>query len=142
MSIFRQSRQDLRIYIAGASKEPERVRHAMQRAADLGYEITYDWLTAVEVEGAANEGLADVKRKHYARADLDAIRAANVVWLLAPEGGSTGAWVELGFALALGRIVFVSGRSRQRCIFTSLALFEFDDDAEAIMALRSYTRPL
>jgi hypothetical protein len=141
----------VKIYVAGASKEPERVRAVMNAVKALGLEITCDWLTAIEAEGAANEGLDDDKRRRYSLDDLDAVRRADWVWLLAPsESRSSGCWVELGYALALAdrsvenrdrhwkpwpRII-VSGSGRMKSIFASLAEMEFDHDDEALVYLR------
>lgn len=122
----------LRIYIAGASKEPERVRAAMAAARFGGFDITLDWLAAIQNAGAANEGLDDAERRRYAFEDCAAVRAADVVWLLAPENASTGAWVELGFAIALGKRIVVSGPARTRCIFAALADHETDLDERAL----------
>jgi len=142
------------IYIAGASKEPERVRAAMTAATKLDLEITLDWLQVIETAGgAANEGLDDEERRRYSRADLDAVHRADWVWLLAPEPASpsAGCWVELGYALALfdtrGRLalgmhhprIIVSGRGRAKSIFCSLAEREFDTDAEALAFLAAET---
>lgn len=132
----------LRVYVAGASKEPERVRWAMDAVRALGCEITLDWLAVIEAEGAANEGLTDAVRRRAARADLDAVGDADVLWLLAPSNASTGAWVELGAALS-GRAwaahpggVIVSGPARHRCIFAALADEEHDTDEAALASLR------
>lgn len=146
----------VRIYIAGASKEPERVRGAMNMAKKLGLEITLDWLANIEAEGTANEGLDDEKRVRYSTADLDAVRRADWVWVLAPAltSPSAGCWVELGYALALtahsveGRDrhwkpsprIIVSGPGRVKCIFTSLAEREFDTDLEALAFLSDACR--
>jgi len=145
----------VRIYIAGASKEPERVRAAMTAATKLGLEITLDWLAAIEREGAANDGLDDEKRRRYSCDDIGAVRRADWVWLLAPhESPSSGCWVELGYALALAdrsvedrdrhwkpwpRII-VSGSGRMKSIFASLAEMEFDHDDEALAYLAAGTQ--
>jgi hypothetical protein len=103
-------------------------------------QITLDWLAAIEKAGASNEGLGDGDRRSYAADDLAAVEEADFIWLLAPENASTGAWVELGYALALrdridGRTrprVAVSGPARMRCIFAALANYESDSDAQAL----------
>lgn len=129
----------LRVYVAGASKEPERVRAAMEAVRAAGFKITLDWLAAIEEAGAANEGLSDEDRRRYAKEDLRSVQRADVVWVLAPESTSTGAWVELGFALAIrdgcgwnDLAIVVSGAARTRCIFAALADAEFDSDEEAL----------
>lgn len=126
----------MRIYVAGASKEPERVRAAMTAVQMHGHELTLDWLAEIETAGAANEGLCDADRIRYAEADLRAVADADVVWLLAPEAPSAGCWVELGAAVTRGSAyIVVSGPARVRCIFAALADVEVDDDAEALRAI-------
>lgn len=132
----------LAVYVAGASAEPERVRAAMNGVRAIGARVTCDWLAAIEAAGAANEDLTEEQRKHYALEDLAAVRSADVVWLLAPpRGGSAGAWVELGAALAWrskykGTIaIIVSGAASKNSIFCALADYEYATDAEALRAL-------
>ncbi len=131
----------MRIYIAGASAEPERVQRAMDASRKLGLEVTLDWLAAIRAAGAATPSDANVRRA-CALADLQAIDRADVVWLLAPENASTGAWVELGYAIALRsdrsllrplRAVIVSGPGAAKCIFAELADALFASDEAALL---------
>jgi nucleoside 2-deoxyribosyltransferase len=131
----------LRVYVAGASKEPERVRWAMDSLRSAGCKVTLDWLAVIEKAGSANEGLSDAQRARAAHDDLVGVQVADVLWVLAPENTSTGAWVELGYALALGTIVVVSGHARTRSIFAALAGHEFDSDDEALEHIVSASRP-
>lgn len=127
----------MKVYVAGASKEPDRVSAAMRWLRNAGHTITLDWLAAIEKAGAANEGLSDEDRRYYAAEDLAAVAEADVIWLLAPENASTGAWVELGYAIAIrdcddksagAPLIVVSGPARMRCIFASFANYETDTD--------------
>jgi hypothetical protein len=149
----------VKIYIAGASKEPARVRAMMDAVKEFGLEITLDWLATIKAEGAANEGLDDNKRRRYARADFDAVGNADWIWVLAPDltSSSAGCWAELGYAQALFDVrsgalfprrkglglhhprIIVSGLGRVKCIFTSLVEREFDHDGEALAYLRDAT---
>ena len=81
---------------------------AIQRHPRL--ELTQDWLAAMETEPAPDYELPPAVQRPYARDDLDGIRRANVLWLLAPTAGhaTRGAWVELGFAIALVPYIVVS----------------------------------
>ncbi len=89
----------MKIYVAGASKEPERVRAAMDACRSRGWTITCDWLAEIERVGAANEGLTHGQRIEASEQDLGGIDDCEVFWLLAPAHG-VGAWAELGYALA------------------------------------------
>jgi len=98
--------------------------------------LTLDWVAMVEAAGSANEGLTDDQRCYYAHADLHAVGLADVLWLLAPSPSapSTGAWVELGYALRAAPRVIVSGPARTRSIFCALGE-EYDSDDEAWTAI-------
>src|SRR5262249_23058209 len=139
----------MKIYIAGASSEPERVRAAMDAARKLGFEVTVDWLAAIAEAGAANAGLSVADRIKYANADRAGVENADIVWLLAPAGSSTGAWVELGYALGLRSDrtmlrplwqTIVSGPAQDRCIFAELCDLKFREDAEALAHLAAVAR--
>lgn len=84
-------------------------------------------------------------RVKYARADLEGVVAADVVWLLAAnDKGACGSWVEFGAALVLrqGGVlrphIVVSGPKARRTIFTELAdeLHDTDEAAFASIAVR------
>lgn len=136
----------LRVYVAGSSAEPQRVRAAMDAARGAGCELTEDWLAAMEEAGTANEGLTHEQRRRYALADLRGLEAADVLWVLAPETHSIGVWVELGYALA-GRAwgampggIVVSGPASARSIFCALADRECPTDAAGLAAVLEATR--
>lgn len=137
-------------YVAGSSKELPRCRAAMELLAFAGVKQTVDWISAIQKDGVANEGLDEAKRRRYAEDDFRGVAEAEIIWLLASDKPTTGSWVELGIVLALervqaaptnmdgetySRIIVVSGAARHRCIFASMADYEFDDDLEAAVFL-------
>lgn len=134
----------MKIYIAGASKEPDRVRKMMNMVAEHQYlELTLDWLAAIADEPAKDEDLSPEEREGYATRDLDAVAAADVIWLLAPKGAGKGAWIEYGYALALGaqRTTVVSGATGKFSIFSACADREFESDMEAWAWLATWADP-
>jgi hypothetical protein len=120
----------VKVYVAGASREPERVRRWMDMLRGAGHEITHDWLAAMEAAPAPDHLMSTTALLPYALADQAAVLEADVVWVLAPEAPSTGCWVELGMALQAGRRVVVSGPGARRCIFSAMARV-MATDAEA-----------
>jgi hypothetical protein len=123
----------VKVYVAGSSGERTLVSSFMRRLEAAGHTITKDWTEAVEAKalaGRVDSDLSDEERAMHAQADLDGIDAADVVWLLAPASGSTGAWVELGYAFGLLTCTVVSGAHR-RTIFGALANQCFDDHESA-----------
>lgn len=129
----------LAVYVAGASAEVERASEVIERIRALGLVVTHDWTRSVREHRSA--GYRDVDLDHERQAmiaseDLDAVRRADVLLLLAPESPTIGAWVELGCALNLANMtIFVSGPASRQSIFTSLADWIFTDDDAAVQAL-------
>lgn len=96
----------VQVYVAGASMAVSRVRAFMDRVdAHDTTAVIGDWTPAVrehQDRGIADSSLtSDVRALHAAR-DLEAVAAADVFVLLAEARLPTrGAWVELGFAIAI-----------------------------------------
>lgn len=132
-------KEPLRVYVAGASKEAQRCRYMMDAVVRVGAVLTLDWLAAIEKEGAANEGLTHEKRQHYAKEDMQAVLDAHVLFLLAPMLPSTGAWTELGIALAANKLrkhkitIITAGpqSAREKSIFCAQG-FEYEYDTQGI----------
>ena len=165
----------MRVYVAGAwVEQSQRARPMIAKLREVGITITHDWTVAEQrpkiacgtCEGAGTLALSrvpcgrcggtglvvpkdvdltEVERLEHAIADLEGVRSANMLWLLAPDTDkAAGSWVELGAALMLRSqnklatdgtagqpYVIVSGAHNRRTIFTSLAsaLFPTDDEA-------------
>ncbi len=126
------------IYVAGASRELERVEAFIASARLRGHQITHDWTVQVRshrVAGIPDTALSDEEAADIAAGDLLAVLNAQILVLLAPAEPTTGAWVELGCALGTRAIpVVVAGELARRSIFTRLASI-VDTDAEALQVL-------
>lgn len=122
----------MRIYVAGSSRQLERVKAAMAALRSLGHTITHDWVALVEEYGEANPvDAATSTMRRWAADDLAGVYNADMVWLLMPETEGFGAAVEMGYAIAHGVPVIVSG-AHARSVFTSLAsCYDRDDLALA-----------
>lgn len=136
----------IRVYIAGAFVEQnERAKPMMAACKKKGIKITHNWTVNNFEPGGSDADLTHIQRRKFASEDLIGVVKADVLWLLAPEAkGSCGAWVELGFALALrderqqdvsSPVIIVSGCMNKRSIFTELADRLFDTDEEALQWL-------
>lgn len=100
------------IYIAGSSAEVDRCERAIAYAASIGLLSTLDWTGSIRnaiAAGVREHELPREERERLADLDLDAVCRASAIVLLAPGKGSPsrGCWVELGYALRLGRPVYV-----------------------------------
>lgn len=89
------------IYVAGASKELDRVRRVMARLREAGHEITFDWTEEVAKYGSIPTDPAIAAAA--SDKDMEAIQGANLFIFLHPAPGveTKGAWYELGYASAL-----------------------------------------
>ena len=147
--LYMGKNRPLRVYVAGASKEARRCRLMMEAVQRVGAVLTLDWLSEIEKEGAANEGLTHPKRQHYAAADMRAVLDADLLFLLAPTLPSTGAWTELGVALAANatrkrqiKIITAGDEvARSKSIFCSLGE-EVEFDTQGIEMIIRYQQEL
>jgi hypothetical protein len=138
-----------RIYVAGASAQIELIERYLSCLRAAGWTITVDWCAAVRRAGNVASPDDPAVRRAAATEDLKGVATADVIWLVQPEGSSTstGAWVELGYALCereyrlatvmkIGECVttplhiVVSGTSR-KCIFSDLADYRFQSHEDA-----------
>lgn len=141
-----RSRQvTVKVYVAGSSAELERAQRAIDFIRSIGWEVVHDWVADVRRErlegGRQDSDLSDEERRTFAHKDLTSVGDAELVWLLVPNNPSTGAWVELGYALALTRVlihiaprIIASGPAAAGNLFCSL-LDRFDTDEDAMAEL-------
>lgn len=104
------------VYVAAASSEIPRAQVVIAALRKIGFSITHDWTVPVLKYGPLGAP-PDVLQKE-AMEDAAGVSAASWFVLLAPAGPSTGAWWELGLAMAHGIPVLMAGDSK--CIFTRL----------------------
>jgi hypothetical protein len=126
----------VKVYVATRYEDKAEAARWIQRLRDLDIEVTHDW-TAVEEAGAD-----PVLRRSYACADMQGVRDADVVWLLAPEDGGRGCWTELGAALALHKYVVVSGPGVRKNIFDTLASITTPSHLEGFEFMQGFKRLL
>lgn len=88
----------LLVYVAGSSKDVERVRRVQRRVTDLGGIITHDWTDGIEAQRALYPTDGDLPRpmaRSIAARCLVGIRKADVFWCLSGESTSEGRGWEL-----------------------------------------------
>jgi len=121
------------VYVAGSSSEWEIVSKHVEALKAAGLHVTHDWTQQVRKARAEQKSDKDYPpsyRKTLAWDDLNGVLEARFFWLVAPQGSSIGAWVELGAAMHAGKTLVVSG-DVSRCIFGELADFHFPTHEEA-----------
>jgi nucleoside 2-deoxyribosyltransferase len=132
-----------RVYVCGASYEPERTAHAIAMLRARGAEVTHDWTPAVVVAQphGGDVSLSGIERWRATLDDLAAVDAAHVVLWLVSERGSTGAGFEAGYAFARGVLVIAAGPYTNATIFSSIATTTAHDDETGVeIAIRAARR--
>lgn len=133
------------IYIAGSSRELDRVQQAMAAAVALGFTNAYDWTRAVAASPIHDRDMPRAARLHHAHTEVAAVVDSPFFWLLVPNEGGRGAWVEYGMAVnggELDQVVVASGPLHRESIFCSLADYECVSDEEALAWLDKKARGL
>ena len=123
------------VYIAGSSKELDRVDFAYQIALKHGFAPTYRWTDEIRAAGKANDLPLEEAREASGKC-LSAILMANLVIYLVPDGHiSAGAMFEVGFAFANHKPVYTIGH--EPSIFSSLTAIADGDIDSCFAMLRS-----
>jgi nucleoside 2-deoxyribosyltransferase len=127
----------LKVYVAGGSVErAERTVPMIRALRQEGIEITWDWTIVMDKHTAApysDDQVPESVRRRCTELDINGVRQADFLLLLAPnQRGSSGAWVELGLAIAWGLPIIVCGPGNRRSIFTSRAYQLFETDEEGL----------
>jgi nucleoside 2-deoxyribosyltransferase len=131
--IERESCEDpLRVYVAGASAEIERVLLAIATLRTAGIDVVCTWPAIVTKVGDANPASASKEQRFgWAAQDLAEVLSADVLLFLVPASSATlGAPWEAGVAWLAGKHIVCAGVTK-RSVFCALGL-EFDVDGEAI----------
>lgn len=97
----------MKVYVAGSSRERDRVDWAMGVVTGLGATIAHDWTKSIDEarsRGCEDGDLTNEERASRADDDAEGIEAANVFWQLIPTTPTKGAWIEYGIACGLRRV--------------------------------------
>lgn len=129
--MFSETRTKPTIYVASKFQNREIVRGYIDRLEEKGYEVIYDWTRGSE--GSEDE-LSEAKRFEIALIERDAAMKADYFWLLFPEEGGRGCFIELGMALASNHTVLISGHL-EKSLFSTLSDETFEEHEEAFSFL-------
>lgn len=128
------------VYVAASSHEMDRARvafSAVKAAPELS--LALDWIAQIESVGVANFGLSIDDGSRYAEPSVEAVKACDVFVLLMPSTPTSGAWFELGIAVACGKPLVVAGDPVPVSIFGSYAAAHgthVETDEQAIREVR------
>lgn len=127
------------VYVAGSTRDVERVNSVQSVARAFGCEITFDWTGAegeIRTDGswdsAAEKGAVIAAREIAACADADL-----VILLFPPNGGGLGCWIEMGAALASDAEVWVVGPQCDSVFWQHPAVTRLPDIAEVAIRLHA-----
>ena len=87
-----------KIYVGTSLYNGDKAKHFISRFKDLGMAITYDWTTHGKVETVEELTL-------YGEAEFKGVADCDIFFMLTPA--RTGTHVELGIALALGKLIVI-----------------------------------
>lgn len=130
------------VYLAGSGdpRESVRVAWAVKQIHECdGLTLAHDWAATIKQYGRNPKDVSIEQRRAWAVGDLEAVRKAEVFWLLLPRTASVGAWVELGAAYGSDRRIIVSGDD-PGSVFVGLADGHFERDLQALEWLVRYSR--
>ena len=101
----------MKFYVAGKWQERDVVSNIMQELRERGHEVTIDWTNHSEGEkGYPVQFAAD---------DIEGVRGCDVfLGIFINDHQYRGALVELGAALAMGKITMIVGGATESCLFT------------------------
>lgn len=99
----------MKVYVAGSTKEVERVKKTQDIIRKKGWTITFDWTGAdgeIRTDGSWDEN--SPKGEDISLKEIKACKEADLIILLAPKVSSgLGCWIEVGAGLASGTKVWV-----------------------------------
>lgn len=98
-----------RVYVAGSTRDVERVNLVQRLVRGAGWEITFDWTGAEgEIRTDGSWDTVPEKGAEIATREIEACRTADLTILLfPPTGGGLGCWIEMGATLASGGEVWI-----------------------------------
>lgn len=137
----------LKVYVAASSAEVERAAHVMnllEARGDGDIAIVSTWPLAVAKAGGVGNP-ADASREQriaWSLADLAEVDAADVVLFLVSHTPARGAYFEIGYATARGKLVFSSGGANA---YTTQSIFlgltrEYEHDFDACASILRHAK--
>jgi hypothetical protein len=119
----------MKVYVAGSTKEIERVRDMQKSVRDKGWDIILDWTKWIEgetgIEGPLERG------SEIAIREISACQNADLTILLCPIVSSgLGCWIEVGAALASGNEVWIIEPRKDSVFWNHPAVTYFYDMIE------------
>ncbi|MGI6665127.1 MAG: nucleoside 2-deoxyribosyltransferase [Christensenellaceae bacterium] len=90
----------MKFYIASKLKNHKQVQYLAQKLKAAGWHQTFDWTNYLSAKPMDERSFMSLGQK-----EVDGVKNADVVIVLTPQG--RGTHVELGMAIALGKIIYL-----------------------------------
>lgn len=130
------------VYIAGSTRDIDRVHTVQNHVRGAGHLITFDW-TGVEGEIRTDGSWDTVPEKgaEIASREIEACTTADLTIVLFPRTrGGLGCWIEMGAALAGDGDVWVVAPQRDSVFWQHAKVTRFDTDEDACRAIHAGTK--
>ena len=121
------------IYVAGASREGEKVRYWESELRKYGVAVTSTWSRDCESWAGKDALLPLEDARRRAQLCAAEVGAADIVWLLWPSASTIGAFWEAGLAQGLGKRLVISGPGFKSCAFYTHAELADPHDSKAFV---------
>lgn len=123
----------MKVYVAGSTKEVDRVKKVQEVVRNKGWDITFDWTGA---EGEIKTKRPWVKGAQIARNEIQACQDADLTILLCPVVSTgLGCWIELGATLASGHEVWIVEPQKDSVFWEHPDVREFIEESELFEAI-------
>lgn len=128
----------VKVYVAGASGELARCARFIDTLNGCAGLVAHNWPATIIAAGSPNRNLTTKIRQESARSNIAALQECEIFVLLIPACITRGAWGELVAALALGKLVVLSGTAHDEdaSVFCSLARERFLEDETTVHVTR------
>jgi nucleoside 2-deoxyribosyltransferase len=138
--------EPLQVFVSGSSSERERSRLFASKVAALGGVVTFPWWESFDLLEGEHRSATPSELEDQSEACLVGVARADLLILLTPTRihPSQGAWVELGYALALRREkvrrlrhIWVVAEPIEQRFFSLKADRRFESERDCLEALRT-----
>ena len=100
----------MKIYVGATWEERQTAKWTMGELEKRGHVITHDW-TNHEAPNTGDPIGDEIMWEKYAEEDLNGVNEADILVVINPNGVvSTGKMIELGYAIAKGKKIYVCGK--------------------------------
>lgn len=124
----------MKIYVAGKTRNYEKVREVQALVDESGHMVTYDWTRSVPDgawENEANANLSPEFKRVCARNDMMGVAAADAI-IAVMSDDLWGTMIEIGMAMMAAKEIVLLGHPERESVFFHLPKVTVVIDDEAL----------